>query len=42
MNYGIPTDKSFLLYSSISDAIQLVRQFEKGQICCNYDIKSAF
>lgn len=41
-NDGIPTDKSFVQYSSISDAIQLVKQCGKCLLCCKTDIKSAF
>lgn len=42
INDGIPTDKSFVQYSSISDAIQLVKQCGKCLLCCKTDIKSAF
>ncbi|XP_061195748.1 uncharacterized protein LOC133203975 [Saccostrea echinata] len=42
INDGIPPDESFVQYSSVSDAIQLIKNCGKGAYCCKTDIKSAF
>lgn len=42
INDGIPSDESFVQYSSISDAIHFIKKCGKGAFCCKTDIKSAF